>query len=192
MRRKEWSGRAVRRFVLVALAIGLCLPLLVGCGEEAEKKKPGEKKAAVGKTLGQEIGDVWRDAMTETHAVIESKPPAAEALPEVKQIKEKYVKILVGYGKEREKLDDEGKKKVDRDVLGTLMAPENRELAKKYTTLVNSTYCRIVTAAEMAKRSEAEKELAKLLPRMNTITQYADFELLKKQEPQEAKRLGIK
>jgi hypothetical protein len=35
------------------------------------------------------------------------------------------------------------------------------------------------------------KELHKLLTDFNIITQYADFELLKKQAPEEASRLGI-
>ena len=36
-----------------------------------------------------------------------------------------------------------------------------------------------------------DQELHKIIMSFNIITQYAQFELLKKQEPEEAKRLGI-
>jgi hypothetical protein len=47
-----------------------------------------------------------------------------------------------------------------------------------------------VTDAASHYRS-ADSDLANLIARMNTLTQYAFFDLLRKQEPEEAKRLGI-
>jgi len=184
MNAREWFGGTVRRLLAVGLAVGVCLLLPAGCGDE---KDGGPGKPSGEKALGQKIGDTYIEAMKEMYALIEDKPAAAATLPKAKQIREKYIQMLVGYGRRREKLDAAGKEKVRSDLMAVMMSAEARDLAKKYAKLVNETY----GIGAGLRRSPEEQELANVLADMNVITQYAQFELLKKQKPAEAARLGI-
>ena len=155
---------------------------LTGCKEQpAEQKeetaKPEEVKVETPKQLGEAIGDLYVEAMTEITNLTKDKPEVAAVKAEVEKLKESYVQKLVELGKKREALDQQDRETVDssvraglggisRDVYGTY-----REAQSHYR--------------------QKDIDFANLLASFNTITQYANFDLLKKQLPDEAKRLGI-
>jgi hypothetical protein len=185
--------------VVLAWIAALCLPLFVGCGGDsgsdsgkgkADGKKGGEgaKAAPAQKSWTDQAFDAYEGALKETVALLEDAPPAAEALPKLKAIRDKYVEVLVPLGREREAMDAATRTQAESQLRTKVMDIYNTdpELYKKYQKLCTETY-----RIEKAKTDE-EKGLNKLLTGMNIITQYAHFDLLKTQEPKEAERLGIK
>jgi hypothetical protein len=180
----------------LALIAGLCLPLLVGCGGnggsdsgkgKADEKKVGEgaKAAPAKRSWADQAFDAYEGALKESVALLDKAPAAADALPKLRAIRDKYVDILVPLGRQREAIDATARTQGDAQLRMKAMDVDP-ELFKNYQKLVMETY-----PIGKAKTDE-EKELHKLLFGMGIITQYACFELLKKQEPKEAERLGIK
>jgi len=86
------------------------------------------------------------------------------------------IELMVGLGREREALSAADRTTADR-VLASRIAGVSPDLFKEYQ-------------AGQAFYKE-DKELFDLIADFNIITQYANFDLLKKQLPEEAKRLGI-
>ncbi len=194
----------------LALMAALCLPLFLGCGgdegagkgkgkaEEKAKGKAQEKGKAEATKTGEgakatpakgswadQAFDAYVGALKETVALLDKAPAAADALPRLKAVHDKYVDILVPLGKEREAMDAAARTQADAQLRMKMMNLDP-ELFKSFQKLTMETY-------PLAKaKTDDEKEFNKLLMGMNTITQYACFELLKKQEPKEAERLGIK
>ncbi len=82
---------------------------------------------------------------------------------------------LVELGHKREALDESDRSTVNRTTMAVLgrISPDLYE------------------AYRAAQRNYAGSETGELIASFNTITQYMNFELLKRQEPAEAERLGL-
>ena len=180
--------------------------LMLGCGDKegsapdkgkpaaakapaAEKKAPAEAKAlAPGQAWAEKVAACYLDALKETVAATEGAT-AAEALPKLKAMKEKCIAALLPLGRKREGMDKAARSLAELAIHSKLWGQEGvgkTEDFKKYLQLANGPF-------NVAKAKTAEeKEAAALVTSVNIITQYAHFELLKKQEPKEAERLGIK
>jgi hypothetical protein len=181
---------------IVGLLAGLAL--LAGYGEAGtpKAKKGAEAPKAPAKTTEEAAKKPWADRVfdiyvagfKETAAALEKVPPAAEALPKLKAIRDKAIEALVPLGREREAMDAAARAQADAQ-LGLKMSSDfyNSETYKAYAKLHDGPY----NITKM-RNSDEEKAFQRILAGMNTITQYACFELLKKQEPKEAERLGIK
>ncbi len=166
-------------FVLVLFACG-------GGGEQAAQeetaeqpviKKVKKKKEMTPAELGQKIGDLYVQALSEVTEMLKDKPVASEVSPKVAELKEMYVKKLVKLGKSREALDTAGKATVDSRIRLKVNAIYNQPWYAKYN--------------EIQQHYFKDREFHKSVLSFNIIGQYANFDLLKKQEPEEAKRLGI-
>ena len=130
------------------------------------------------KELGDKIGAVYVGSLEAVTKLLENKPEAATALPQVKELKEQTIQQLVELGKQREALSAAYRASVDNAISSALMKISNEAWYKTYNDL-SSYYFK-------------DQDLQKPLASFNIIGQYANFDLLKKQEPAEAQRLGIK
>ena len=118
------------------------------------------------------IGAVYHDALRKLHGLLdgEKQDTIREA---VRALKEESIQALVALGREREQLKD--RKAVDDS------------LAREVQRTPFADF-KALTAAVRSYRS-SDNDFANLLASFNTLTQYACFELLQKQNPDEAARL---
>jgi hypothetical protein len=142
------------------------------------KPEPAAQPATP-KELGEKIGAVYLEAMQGAAKLVEGKPAPADVKAKVEALKEKYVQQLVELGKKREPLSAQDKAAVDSAISLAVMRAGSEPWYKGYSEAVQSYFGK-------------DQELHKLLTSFNIIGQYASFDLLKKQEPKEAARLGIK
>lgn len=160
------------------------LPLLVvfafaACNTGASNQGKAEK-APVAKTpeeLGKMIGDDYWAMMDEVKAVVAPRPSVNEIRPKLKAVKDRYVDRFVAYGRQREAMSQQERSTVNSQTILAMNKP----------------------GADISWLNEAvnhyrgmSAELAEEITSMNILTQYSDFELLKKQAPKEAERLGIR
>lgn len=151
-------------------AIALCVS---ACSKDAGSEPSGPLGPG---DLGKKIGETYVSAMDELVAMTEGLPPVAEVKPKVDKLKEKYVGLLVGYGKKREALAADDKNRCDREI-------------RPFMSKVAPQFSKLQTATTHYRKDN--NDFANLVGSFNTITQYANFDLLRKQSPDEMKRLGL-
>jgi hypothetical protein len=164
----------------------LILGVVLGCGGEAAggapEAGPTAEPAMKEKTpaeLGAEIGAVYVEALVAVTDLVMDRPPADEIRAELDALKESYVQRLVALGWQRESLIAADKATVDREILRVLEAQyEDEEWLNAYQGAVDHYY-------------EEDFEFQQILVSFNIIGQYANFDLLREQAPEEAERLGI-
>jgi len=167
-------------FLSLALLFSAC-----GGGENSEEAREIEaqvadapaKKELSPQEIGDTVGDLYWNAMNDIIELLKDKPDASAVKPKVEELKESYVQKLVELGKFRENLNEADKRMVD-----------SRMRQKVYSASKQSWYS---TFNEVQQHYFSNREFHKIVISFNVITQYAAYELLKKQEPEEAKRLGI-
>ncbi len=126
----------------------------------------------------QETQAIFVGAVTDVVTLVAGEPEVSDVSTQVADIKEAAVQKLVAIGRLREEMTDQEKAEFDRvlskEILG-LYGDETfdnlYEIQKKY--------------------SGRDREFSNMLASFNILTQYTNFDLLKKQAPEEAKRLGI-
>jgi hypothetical protein len=128
--------------------------------------------------LGDAIGATWSAAMQKLVALLEGQPEPATVQGEVEQLKEASIAELVAFGRTREALSDSDKAKVDSHTVAALEATADEPWYVSYMDIYNAY-------------PEDDLAFKNLLASFNILTQYADFDLLKQQAPEEAARLGI-
>jgi hypothetical protein len=126
--------------------------------------------------LGKKIGSSYVETLKQIVAMLNDKPATEDAKAMLTDMKNWTIELMVGLGKERETLSADDRATADR-VLSSRIAAVPSDLFKEYQ-------------AGQAYYKD-DKELFNLIADFNIITQYANFDLLKKQLPAEAKRLGI-
>ncbi|MBN1150099.1 hypothetical protein JXA84_02635 [candidate division WOR-3 bacterium] len=135
-----------------------------------------EEQMSPGK-LGDSIGIVYLKAIEDVTLMIEGKPNPGQIRPDVEELKEKYIQILVSLGNLREAFDESDRKLVDQAIVLKLNSLANVDWYETYTQCLQSY--------------TSDHDFYDLLLSFNIIGQYANYDLLKKQEPEEALRLGI-
>ncbi len=174
---------------LVALLVLLTAVMACGPGEAqppaaespvSDEVVPTQPAEMTPEALGQEIGDVYVEALVEVVKLVADRPPAAEVKPKIESLKEGYIQRLVELGWKREALSDADKAVVDGEIRAAL-----DELYRDKAQWDAYNEALQYYAAE-------DFEVNQLLASFNVLGQYANFDLLKKQEPAEAERLGIK
>jgi hypothetical protein len=130
-----------------------------------------------GSDLGKAAGATWTEAMQKLNTLLASKPEAATVSTQVKQLKEEYIQKMVALGRQRAALDPSGKSDMNASLAASVSAAANEDWYSQYMETYN--------------QYGSDAEFANLLASFNILTQYADFELLKQQSPEEAARLGI-
>ncbi|CAG0937567.1 hypothetical protein TFLX_06508 [Thermoflexales bacterium] len=140
---------------------------------------PPAPEAMTPKELGDKIGAVYVRSLEAVTKLLERKPDAANVLPQVKDLKEQTLQQLIELGKQREALNASDRTSVDNAINLALGKIANEAWYKTYTELSGYYF-------------DKDQDLQKVLASFNIIGQYANFDLLKQQEPKEAERLGIK
>lgn len=126
--------------------------------------------------LGQKIGSSYIETLKQIVAMLNDKPAAADAKAMLTDMKNWTIELMVDLGREREALAETERATVDR-ILSGRIAGVPADLFKEYQV------------GQMHYKDD--RELFQLIADFNIITQYANFDLLKKRLPEEAKRLGI-
>jgi soluble P-type ATPase len=160
----------MRQPVILFLAAVLAM---CGCSKKEGGGNAPDDPASLGKTIAANHEAMMKELVT----ILDAKKTPEELRPAIQSLKEKYIKIHVASGKQREKLGEQERKKCDAE-LQSAMFGMKRDTLKKLQE---------VTAAIRKEDNDLANELASF----NVLTQYAVFELLKKQLPKEAERLGI-
>jgi hypothetical protein len=192
------GARASRCYVcglmLACLVLSLGL-LVVGCGDGSSDTDsstvttgPAQTAATTptagemtGTELGEAIGATWAEAVQELDTLLDGQPEPSAVQSQVETLKEEYIQKFVAYGHQKEALDPAGQKEVNA---ATTAALSNAASADWYTTYMASY--------DAYSYASGNVDFCNLLASFNILTQYADFELLKAQAPEEAARLGIK
>lgn len=168
--------------LLLAIALIGSALLATGCSSsdaavDLESSTTAPQPMAV-EELVTSIVDTYGDAMQELVALLEDKPDAETALPQVQALREEYIQKMVALGHQRELLDESEKEQANSLQWSALMATADEPWYEEYDSLFWHYH-------------EADLELANLIATFNTLTQYSAFELLRDQSPDEAERLGI-
>mgnify|MGYP001081739428 FL=1 len=165
--------------VLLALvALGM-----TGCGDDegvaatAAPPASSPTSAAVTPTaVGDQVGDLYLAAFDDVVGLLADRPEAAAAETGLAALKQQYVEALVALGYQREGFDAVGRAVVDDRITAAL------------GQLPAATYDAYQGA--YAYYSD-DPDVAGLISSFNIIGQYANFDLLWQQAPEEAERLGI-
>lgn len=175
--------------ILILAALSLMLMACGGSGEKAAGSEAAGESAPLMETktetpaeltpaeLGKKIGDLYVQALSEVTEMLKEKPEVAEVRPQVEQLKEKYIQQLVELGRKREALDSSARAAADSQIM------------IKVNALSRESW--YATFNEVQQHYFQDRDFHKLVIGFNIIGQYANFDLLKKQEPEEAQRLGI-
>jgi len=145
---------------------------------EATQEPPAEQQEMAPEELGDAIGTIYVEALEKVTDLVKDKPAVAEVKLQVEELKETYIQKLVELGHVREALSDQDKAIVDSAI--------NRAINKISNESWYATYGEVVQ-----HYFDEDYEFQQMLYSFNIIGQYANFDLLKKQEPEEAVRLGI-
>jgi hypothetical protein len=125
---------------------------------------------------GDQIGTLCLAAYEALVALLADRPDAASAAAAVSALKEQYVQQLVALGHQREALGTADRATVDARITAALNA------------LPPATY----DAYQQAFTDYgSDLEVANLIASFNILGQYANFDLLREQAPEEAARLGV-
>jgi hypothetical protein len=154
--------------------IALLMALALLCGLVSVTMAQAQSPDDLGKT----IVDTYLESLKKLNELMKDRPEPAALAPKVEALKEESIKKMVEIGQKVAKLDEAGKKKVDAKVsMGFSNTP--MDVFKAYSE-------------GQQFYSPKDANLGKNIKDFNIITQYALFDLLKKQAPKEAERLGIK
>jgi len=154
----------------VAVVVALALVCVLTSVALVQAQSPDE--------LGKAIADNYLEALKKVNELMKDRPDPKDLTPKVEALREETIKKMVEVGQKVAKLDEAGKKKVDT----------------KVSMAFSATPGDVFKAFSEGQQFYTKKDpkLGKLIKDFNIITQYALFDLLKKQEPKEAERLGIK
>jgi hypothetical protein len=174
----------VRQAAGALLAVGIVA--LAGCGGQSPTTTttagttttaPVTTAAATDPAaLGDEIGVLYLAAYDDLITLLADRPAPADAAAALASLKEPYVQQMVALGHRREALDDAGRAAVDARITAALGG------------LPTATY----DAYQQAYTDYgSDLEVANLIASFNILGQYANFDLLREQAPDEAARLGV-
>ncbi len=132
--------------------------------------------------VGQAIVAVQRAALVDTAQLLQDRPPPAQALALFEAKEQQWIDQLLPLGAQEQRFDAMQRRSVRLQVSlfhqQLQRDPELIKLFKAYTQAVNHYI-------------DVDPELHRRLARVNIITQYAFHDLLRKQAPEEALRLGL-
>lgn len=168
--------------LITALLVFACSGGEESAAESQSSSQPVEKKAEqkaeiAPAEIGQQIADLYVEAMGDLVELLEDKPEASEVQAKVQALKEETVAEMVELGKKREALDTAGRSTVDSQI--------RMKISSFYKDPIFTSF------NDIQQHYFQARDFHGLVMSFNIITQYANFDLLKKQEPEEARRLGI-
>ena len=139
--------------------------------------KAEQKEDMTPKEIGQQITELYMKTMGDLVELLKDKPEASTVLPNVEVLKEACVTEMVELGRKREALDQAGRATVDSQISSKMYSFSKDPVFESFNDIQQHYF--------------QNRDFHKIVMSFNIITQYASFDLLKKQEPEEAQRLGI-
>lgn len=127
--------------------------------------------------IGQRVSALYVESMSQLVELLENKPEPSEVQAQVKTLQEKTIAKMVELGHKREALDSAGRSKVDSQI--------RMKMNSFYDDPVFTSF------NDIQQHYFQNQDFHEIIMSFNIITQYANFDLLKKQKPEEAERLGI-
>lgn len=158
-----------------ALLFLLFANLLSSCGEPAQQPEAPAAMMAP-EEIATKVYDLYQQSLLDVVDITRAEKDVRTLKEKLTALKEQYIKKLVALGRKREELDDTGRGAVDT------------ALFKKVSALSPD----LLEAYQEVREPYFGTDLGKLLMSFNNITQYANFDLLRLQAPEELERLGIK
>ncbi|WP_301045721.1 hypothetical protein [Vannielia sp.] len=135
--------------------------------------------AADPEETGKQVYQVYVDTMAQTNAALAGSPEVtAELGAEIDAIKEAGVTKLVALGKEIAAMSEADRETVERIVRLGAYEPEAKAVYANYQGVWKAYV-------------GGDQDFFKKIQSLNILTQYAFFDLLRKQAPDEADRLGV-
>ena len=144
---------------------------------QAVETKAEQKAEMSPAEIGQQISELYRKTMGNLVELLEDKPEASAVQPDVEALKEACVNEMVDLGRKREALDQAGRATVDSQISSKVYSFSKDPVFTSFNDIQQHYF--------------QNRDFHKMVMSFNIITQYANFDLLKKQEPAEAQRLGI-
>jgi hypothetical protein len=166
----------------------LAAMLLAGCAGELPVPGQTMSTVAVATTeapatqLGNQVAATWEEAIQKLVPLLEGTPPVSSLQVPVAQLKEEYVQKMVALGRQIAALDPSQGQAANDQMTGIIDGTANTDWFKSYVRLYDQY---------AAGTDQTTQDFAILLSTFNTLTEYAFFDLLKAQDPDEAQRLGI-
>jgi len=155
--------RQKQKFTAIAILVGMASFVQTALADPAK--------------IGDEVAQIYIQTFVETADLLKGSPPAEEIAKPIAELKEKQITRLVELGKKIEGMSAADKAVVQSKVSAAYRDPKFKEAFAVYS-------------AERNKYID-DKELYANLKSFNILTQYAFFDLLRKQAPEEAERLGV-
>jgi len=174
----KWRDIMISRPLMI-LALSLAL-VAAGCSAS------GSDSASVPKTpdeMGQRISDDYYQFLSELKTMVEPKPAPADLAPKLGALRDKYIQRFVAIGKAQQSMNQEDRLKVS--------AANMRANSEKQSKDPGVNDLKWLNEATSHYGKVDSDNTGKMLAKAGIISQYAYPDLLKKQEPEEAKRLGI-
>jgi hypothetical protein len=128
--------------------------------------------------LADAVFTTWAEAMQNLDTLLADRPDPASVQTQVEQLKEEYIQKLVALGRQVAALDLGDKVTMQAELLSAIMDGGEEDWYASYSEIY-------------ADYAGSDIEFSNLVADFNILTQYADFDLLKQQAPEEAARLGI-
>jgi hypothetical protein len=174
---KSTTGGSMKYLSLLSMVI----LIIIGCGK-------GENGNTSGKEIKDLTPDKWADqvyaiyekSIVKLDEIIGTKPAITDELKkQVTILKNSIIDECIPLGKARARMSE-----ADQKMCSAKLGLKLDRIAS------NPAWARTQNDARMFY-SKTDAQFGLLVASFNIITQYAQFELLTKQEPAEAKRLGI-
>lgn len=138
--------------------------------------------AAEPKEIAGQVFRIYVDTLSQANTLLEGTPPVSEVASKLNAIKEASVTRLVALGREIAAMGDGDRATVEGAVSSAISmmtyVPETKTVYAGYQAI-------------WAAYSKDDKDFFQTIKSLNILTQYAFFDLLRKQEPDEADRLGV-
>jgi hypothetical protein len=142
----------------------------------------GGVMAADPNETADQVFQIYVDTLKQANALLEGTPPAAEVEEQFDALKEEAVTQLVVLGHKIAAMNDSDRATVEGAVNSSVSSihrkPETKEVYEGYQ-------------AVWAAYVKSDMDFWQKIKSLNILTQYAFFDLLRKQEPEEADRLGV-
>lgn len=151
--------------------------LVMACGGGGDSSGVQVTAVSAPEDLGNAIAQTQVKLLEEAQQLFKSEPTAAGLKDKLPKFKEGYVQAFVKLGKQRDALDDQQK--------AVVSAAANAYMAQNGPKDMS-------WLAEAADRyGKLDGSLPGQVVSINSLSQYAFFEVVRQRMPQEAQRLGI-
>lgn len=168
---------------LVVLSVSVSPLSLSACerhGQDGGDDQPAAVQVPAPATptaLGEAIGKTYQDALAEFAGLAKGHPAPAQIADKVSELKARTMVRMLAWGHHRAALSPADRTLVDAASLAALKATDKAHWE--------------AFAAATKHYREVDAELGNTIASLNILPQYAAFEVLAVESPDEAKRLGV-